>query len=907
MNKKEPTIPLLIWQTWHSLYLPPQINACVKKLKKHNPEFEYHLYDDDMCNEFIKNNFSNDVYDAYNDLIPRSYKTDLWRLCILYIYGGIYVDIKLNCINNFKLIELTNKEHYVWDGTYEENDKKYNSIYNGLMVCKKNNKFLLNAINAIVANINKRYYGTSPYIVSGSQLLGKFIIVDNFEIVHSGSNDNGDIKYGKTAISHYDDNDNKHYVDLWRDRKIYRLSKIHIFMPYYGEFPNYFQLYLDSLGRNDDILTVYIVTDIDMKKYNIPDNVIVIPMCINKLRTKISNMITNIFGKTVSNEQIIQKVYKLCDFKIMYPILFDDIIEEYGITKNDYVGWGDCDIIYGKISDFIDLCEEFDIIGGYHGHFTAIKNVTKLKELFREIDGIYEMLIKNESCVVDEIAFRKIVEDNRLKLFYTNRYFTDIVPPCYFELFRKDHMQRNKNFFDVYNSNKNIEYLYYDANTSKLFTIYDDGEKRETLYAHFQKRKMELLITDHKKSYYIGENSFSNINLDEKTSDKIRLHILAIPHTITRDEFSHCAFTGKVKRFPKMLESVGFEVYHYGIETSETDATKNIMIMTKNEWDKLRIESLIYLTPGLTHEEARKKLDNHAEFVGNLGNITTPLYKKFNETLRIKLLENYRSTHTDIVCLPYGNAHEDAIKDLNVVAVETGIGYSNSYRNYRIFESYTWLHYTLGIQNKAPNFYWFVAPYSHDITEFDFNDSVSKPKIGFLGRIGHDKGCHIISDVAKLFPNIEFVLCGQGDPTPYMTKSNIKYKPPICGKERSEYLGNLTAFISPTTYVEPFGASMIEAQLCGTPVITCDYGAMTETVENFKTGLRCHTLADFCYGIQMALNGKFDRKYIRERSVKLYDIYTVAKQYEYILKTILDIHNKNNGWYSPYTYMEILK
>ena len=57
---------------------------------------------------------------------------------------------------------------------------------------------------------------------------------------------------------------------------------------------------------------------------------------------------------------------------------------------------------------------------------------------------------------------------------------------------------------------------------------------------------------------------------------KIRLHILAIPHTITRDEYSHCAFTGKVLRFSPMMRSRGFEVFHYGVETSESGADKDI-------------------------------------------------------------------------------------------------------------------------------------------------------------------------------------------------------------------------------------------------------------------------------------------------------------------------------------------
>jgi hypothetical protein len=79
---------------------------------------------------------------------------------------------------------------------------------------------------------------------------------------------------------------------------------------------------------------------------------------------------------------------------------------------------------------------------------------------------------------------------------------------------------------------------------------------------------------------------------------------------------------------------------------------------------------------------------------------------------------------------------------------------------------------------------------------------------------------------------------------------------------------------------------------------------MVETVEQGTTGLRGHTLADYCYGVQMALDGKFDRQYIRDRAVRLYDMYTLANQYDYVFKTILDLHiPENNGWYSPHTHI----
>ena len=56
-----------------------------------------------MCREFIKNNFDLDILNAYDILKPGAFKADLWRCCILYIYGGIYLDIKYGCFAGFKL------------------------------------------------------------------------------------------------------------------------------------------------------------------------------------------------------------------------------------------------------------------------------------------------------------------------------------------------------------------------------------------------------------------------------------------------------------------------------------------------------------------------------------------------------------------------------------------------------------------------------------------------------------------------------------------------------------------------------------------------------------------------------------------------------------------------------------
>jgi glycosyltransferase involved in cell wall biosynthesis len=386
----------------------------------------------------------------------------------------------------------------------------------------------------------------------------------------------------------------------------------------------------------------------------------------------------------------------------------------------------------------------------------------------------------------------------------------------------------------------------------------------------------------------------------------IRLHIPGIPYTITRDEYSHDAFTNKVRLFSPMMRSIGFEVYHYGVETSESNATKQIDIMTKEEWTDLRIKTWQFVDKTLSYDDAKKKNEDHSQVVSQISNWSGPLTKEFNKRFRKHLMENYRSNKTDIVCMPLSRTHQDALDNLDYVKVEIGIGYSGSYLNYRIFESYAWLSNTLGKENKLPNNYWFVIPHAFDSKEFTLSLMPNPKRVGYLGRIIDLKGCRIIMEIAKRFPDVEFILCGQGDPKVYLEVPNIKYMEPIHGSKRSEYLGSCMAFLHLAKYFEPFGCGPVEAQLCGTPVISTDWGGMVETVENGKTGLRGHTLADYCYGVQMALDSKFDRQYIRDRAVRLYDMYNLAHKYQYVYKSILDIHNGKGGWYSNDTHIKEL-
>jgi mannosyltransferase OCH1-like enzyme len=60
---------------------------------KQQSGWEYRFYTDEDAANFLSTHFPPEVKQAYDDLIPGAFKADLFRYCILFIYGGVYADI----------------------------------------------------------------------------------------------------------------------------------------------------------------------------------------------------------------------------------------------------------------------------------------------------------------------------------------------------------------------------------------------------------------------------------------------------------------------------------------------------------------------------------------------------------------------------------------------------------------------------------------------------------------------------------------------------------------------------------------------------------------------------------------------------------------------------------------------
>jgi mannosyltransferase OCH1-like enzyme len=222
---------MTLYQTWETKDLPPKMNELRNYIVSNNPGFEFQLFDDADRINFIKKHFDSSVIESYLKLKPGAYKADLWRYCVLYIHGGIYLDVKMRPVNGFRFIDIVDKEYYVRD--YEGSGS---GVWNGMMVCFPGSVICKSAIEQIVLNVQNNYYGETGLYPTGPMLLKQFISqeeINNLPFylkVKQGGYDIND-ENGKTILTTDDEvyeeqrqysNKSSHF-EMWVNKDIYNI------------------------------------------------------------------------------------------------------------------------------------------------------------------------------------------------------------------------------------------------------------------------------------------------------------------------------------------------------------------------------------------------------------------------------------------------------------------------------------------------------------------------------------------------------------------------------------------------------------------------------------------------------------------------------------------------------------
>ena len=263
-------------------------------------------------------------------------------------------------------------------------------------------------------------------------------------------------------------------------------KKCALILPYFGEFNNYFPLFLKSCAANPSYDWI-IITD-NPFNYECPENVHVISSTLESIRWSARQKL----GFDVA----LKDPYKLCDYKPAYGLLFEKYLEDY-----EYWGHCDCDLIFGNLEKLLTplLNKEYDKIFAA-GHLTIYRNSFENNRRFmKTLNGRY---LYREAYKTDSIfAFDEDCSghDNVHSIFLkdgANVYEEDLSMNSAINSAKyiRDFYDKDKHEF----SREEYRRARYYWNHGNIIRIECENGKlinTEFLYFHFQMRKMRARVS----------------------------------------------------------------------------------------------------------------------------------------------------------------------------------------------------------------------------------------------------------------------------------------------------------------------------------------------------------------------------------------------------------------------------
>ncbi|MFH1404398.1 MAG: DUF6625 family protein [Candidatus Altiarchaeota archaeon] len=178
------------------------------------------------------------------------------------------------------------------------------------------------------------------------------------------------------------------------------MKKIAVLIPYFGEWPEWINIFLESCRHNPTINWI-IFTDCGTPE-NTTSNVEFVDMSLREFN-KLANSRLGVNLK-------ITNTYKICDLKPMYGKLFEEHIVGY-----DYWGFGDLDLLYGDMRKFLtDEVLSHDVISFHRdrvsAHFCLMRNTPEVRDMYSRYEG-WAGVIETDRCQrFDEFYFFSVID-----------------------------------------------------------------------------------------------------------------------------------------------------------------------------------------------------------------------------------------------------------------------------------------------------------------------------------------------------------------------------------------------------------------------------------------------------------------------------------------------------------------
>jgi hypothetical protein len=354
---------------------------------------------------------------------------------------------------------------------------------------------------------------------------------------------------------------------------------------------------------------------------------------------------------------------------------------------------------------------------------------------------------------------------------------------------------------------------------------------------------------------------------------------------MTTKDVSVCAFTTKAMKFSRMMRRLGYRTILYWGEDNEAECDEHVPLYTREE---------------------------QKAWYGDLDANTLPSRATWNaadvqwRTMNGRAVAEIASRweHGDLLLILAGLAQERITQALpNYLACEWAAGYEGWHLPYVCFESYAWMNWGYGNRGiKDGRWYDTVIPNFFDEDEWPVNQGGGDYLL-FVGRMIARKGPHVAAQIAQEV-GMPIKFAGSGVTSASSTRIecegwgfdgvDMEYVGTVGGDERARLMAGARALICPTTYIEPFGAVAVEAQICGTPAIATDWGAFPETIIQGAGGYRFRTLREGVDAVEQA--AALDPVEIRRRALERYSLDAVGPEYDRWFKQLLGLYE--GGWYA---------
>jgi glycosyltransferase involved in cell wall biosynthesis len=349
----------------------------------------------------------------------------------------------------------------------------------------------------------------------------------------------------------------------------------------------------------------------------------------------------------------------------------------------------------------------------------------------------------------------------------------------------------------------------------------------------------------------------------------MRLHVAGLAHTQTTREWEACAFTSNVRGFCRMMGSLGHEVFLYASEENDAPCAELVTCITTAEQ-----LDLCGVSGPKDVLRARYAAD-------------APHWRLF--VGRAAAAVAARRRPSDVLCLSQGLLFAPVAEAFGGPVVEFTAGYEGVLPHslsHRVFPSHAQAQsiYTYengGRAQGAPGRLGDrVIPHYFDPADFPFR-SEKDGYFLFVGRLNEDKGYRIAIEACRAI-GAKLVVAGQGDAMP----QDVESRGLVGIEERGELMAGAIATFVPSLYLEPFGKVAVESLLCGTPVITTDWGAFPEINLQGRTGYRCRTPNEFAVAAMRCAAGEINSSACRRSAAERFSEEVVRHQYDRFLRSL---------------------